>query len=156
MAEVSVKRWREVINGVEVEVLEFTDTVETVEKASRLSNEPPSRIIKTLLLKTSKGYVIAIARGDRKISYKKASQLLGPGVSLARPEEVKAILGVEPGAVTPILQTVKELRVILDPSILELEKEYVLCGGGSLHRLFRLKTRELLNFLEPEIFDVFK
>lgn len=155
MAEVGVKRWKEVVNGIEVEILEFTDTVETVEKASRLSNEPPSRIIKTLLLKTyNNGYVVAIARGDRKIDYKKASQLLGSSVSLAKPEEVKAVLGIEPGAVTPILHTVKKLRVILDPAI--LEKEYVICGGGSLHRLFRLKTRELLNFLEPEIFDVFK
>jgi len=154
LAEVDVKRWKEVISGIEVEVLEFADTVETVEKASRVSSEPPSRIVKTLLLKMGNEYIIVVVRGDRKVDYKKASRLLGFNISLARPEEVKAVLGVEPGTVTPITQSVRSLRTILDPAI--LETEYILCGGGSLHRLFRLKTKDLLNFLNPEVLDIFK
>jgi len=41
----------EVIDGIEVEVLEFSDTVETVDKASMLSGYPPEVIAKTILLK---------------------------------------------------------------------------------------------------------
>jgi hypothetical protein len=35
-----MKRWRNTVNGVEVEVSEFKDSVETVKKASMLSGYP--------------------------------------------------------------------------------------------------------------------
>lgn len=43
---VGFKCWRELVEGVELEVLEFADAVEFVEKASRLSGGPPSKVIK--------------------------------------------------------------------------------------------------------------
>lgn len=154
MPGAGLRYWRELVEGIEVLVLEFIDTVESVEKASRHSGEPPHRIIKTLLLKTSNGYIVAIARGDRRVDFKKASKLLNTNVTLARPEEVKNILNVDPGAVTPISRSVKNLRIILDPAI--LENEYILCGGGSTNRLYKVKTRDLVTYLKPEILDVFK
>lgn len=154
MAPESSSQRIEVVEGVRVEVLEFLDTVESVEKASRLSGEPASRIAKTLLLRAGEGYVVAIARGDRKVDFKKASHVLGVNVSLAKPSEVKAVLGVEPGAVTPLSKALRNLRIILDPAI--LENEYLVCGGGSLNRLFKLKTRDLVEYLKPEVLDIFK
>ncbi|MEM4602088.1 MAG: YbaK/EbsC family protein, partial [Desulfurococcaceae archaeon] len=90
-----IKREKAIVEGIEVEVLEFSDTVETVEKASRLSNEGPDSIIKTILLRGNHNYFIAIARGDRKIDFKKATQLLGTNLVLANPKEVSEVLGVE-------------------------------------------------------------
>lgn len=142
------------MEGVEVEVLEFQGTVETVEKASRLSGEPPSRIVKTLLIKAGGSYVVAVVRGDRRVDYGKAQQVLGSPVLLASPSEVKAVLGVEPGAVTPISSRIRELRVVLDPKV--LKNEYVLCGGGSINRLYKVRTRDLVEYLKPMIADVFK
>jgi prolyl-tRNA editing enzyme YbaK/EbsC (Cys-tRNA(Pro) deacylase) len=149
-----VKSWEEVVEGVRVEVLEFSDTVESVDKASRLSGEPPSKIIKTLLLKTKDSFIIAIVRGDRKIDYEKASKILGSHISLAKREDVLDVLGVEPGAVTPLSPRVKSLKVFLDPAI--LVNENVLCGGGSLNKLYKVKTSDLLNYLKPDIIDIFK
>jgi prolyl-tRNA editing enzyme YbaK/EbsC (Cys-tRNA(Pro) deacylase) len=149
----SVKTWRSSIEGIEVEVLEFTDTVETVEKASRLSGYPVSQIVKTLLLKAGRDYIVIVARGDRKIDLEKAKQILGTKTTLATPREVNTVLGVEVGAVTPYLPRIKSLRVILDPAI--LEHEYIVCGGGSLNRLYKVKTRDLLKYLNPEIIDIF-
>lgn len=142
------------VEGLKVELLEFNDTVETVEKASVLSNTPPSGIVKTILAKTSKEYVVFIVRGDRKIDFKKASKALSSSITLATPREVKEVLGVEIGAVTPISDRVRRLRVIMDPEI--LEKEEILCGGGGLNKLYRVNTRALVGFLNPEIMDLFK
>ncbi|MEM1527068.1 MAG: YbaK/EbsC family protein, partial [Ignisphaera sp.] len=75
-----VLKWKEVVDGVEVEVLEFNDTVETVEKASILSGEPSNHIVKTLLLKVGRGFIVVVARGDRRIDYKKISRLLNSSV----------------------------------------------------------------------------
>ncbi len=149
----SVRSWRSNVEGVEVEVLEFTGTVETVERASKLSGYSASQIVKTLLLRAGGDYIVVVARGDRRINLEKATQILGTRTTLATPREVKSVLGVEVGAVTPLLPCIKSLRVIVDPAILEYE--YIICGGGSLNRLYKVKTRDLLNYLNPEITDIF-
>jgi len=146
-----VKKWRDVIDGVEVEVLEFSDTVESVKKASELSGEPPNHIVKTLLLKAGNDYIVAIVRGDRKVNLKKISQILRKPVTLSKPSEVEEVLKMKPGAVTPISGIVKSLAVLLDPSI--LENDYILCGGGALNRLFKVKTRDLVDYLKPQLID---
>ena len=146
--------WREVVDGVEVEVMEFDDTVESVEKASRLSGYPPQVIVKTLLLRVGNDYVVAVVRGDRRVDLDKASQILGSRTRLARPDEVRQVLGFEVGAVTPISPSIKRFRVVLDPAI--LGNEYIVCGGGALNRLYRVRVQDLLNYLKPQVVDIFK
>ncbi len=138
------------------QILEFTDTVETVYKASRLVNEPPERIVKTILVKTRKGeYLSLIVRGDRRIDNDKLSAYLGSEVRMATADEVLNVLKVPPGAVSPLLSSVSVLRRVVDPKI--LEKEYIVCGGGSLRTLVKIVTEDLIKFLNnPEIVDVFK
>ena len=149
-----VKVWREVVDGIDVEVMEFEGTVETVEKASKLSGYPAPLIIKTLLLRVGEGYLIAVVRGDRRLDLGKAERALGKRVSLAKPSEVKAVIGVEVGAVTPLSPKVKGLQVVLDPTI--LSQEFVVCGGGALNRLYKVRVRDLLNYLNPTPLDIFK
>lgn len=154
MGDLNTNKWKDVVEGVEVEVLEFDDSVESVEKASLLSGEPPSAIVKTLLLRIRNDYIIVIARGDRRIDFKKAMEALGSKVSLANPKEVREVLGVEPGAITPLSKKAKRLRIIFDPAI--FENDFILCGGGSLNRLYKLKLDDLLQYLKPEVIDIFK
>jgi prolyl-tRNA editing enzyme YbaK/EbsC (Cys-tRNA(Pro) deacylase) len=149
-----VRIWKEVVDGVEVEVMEFDDTVETVEKASRLSGYPRTLIVKTLLLKVGERYLAAVVRGDRRVDLNKAEKVFGKRVSLARPNEVRSILGVDVGAVTPISARVKSLQVVLDPAI--ATQEFVVCGGGSLNRLYQVRVQDLLNYLKPMLLDIFK
>jgi prolyl-tRNA editing enzyme YbaK/EbsC (Cys-tRNA(Pro) deacylase) len=92
-----VKVRSEVIDGVDVEVMEFDDTVETVEKASELSGHPRSAIVKTLLLKVGEEYSVAVIRGGRRLDLSKAERTLGRKVRLAKPDEVAAVLGAEVG-----------------------------------------------------------
>jgi prolyl-tRNA editing enzyme YbaK/EbsC (Cys-tRNA(Pro) deacylase) len=150
----SVSRWEQVVEGIKVEVLEFSDTVESVDKASKLSGEPSSKIVKTLLLKVGDSFVVAVVRGDRRVDYGKASKVFGLPVALAKREEVLNILNVEPGAVTPLSSRVRSLNVVLDPAI--LVNEYILCGGGSTKRLYKVKTSDLVEYLKPIIVDIFK
>jgi prolyl-tRNA editing enzyme YbaK/EbsC (Cys-tRNA(Pro) deacylase) len=150
-----MKVWREVVEDVNVEVLEFDDTVETVEKASRLSGYPPQMIIKTLLTRSDDNeYMIFIVRGDRRIDHGKVEKYFKKKIFLAKPDEVKRILGANVGAVTPLSSKIKTLKIIVDPMI--LEHEYVICGGGSLNRLYKIKTTDLIKYLNPQIIDLFK
>jgi prolyl-tRNA editing enzyme YbaK/EbsC (Cys-tRNA(Pro) deacylase) len=137
------------------QILEFTDTVETVSKACKLTGEAPNAIVKTLLTKVENNdYIILIVRGDRRVDNTKLSRYLGSTAKLAIPDEVLKVLGVPVGAVSPLLSKVLRFRRLLDPKI--LEKEYVICGGGDLNTLVRIVTEDLINYLKPEIVDVFK
>ncbi|MCC6021970.1 MAG: YbaK/EbsC family protein [Desulfurococcaceae archaeon] len=137
------------------QMLEFTDTVETVSKACKLSGEPPNVIVKTLLMRVEDNdYIILIVRGDRRVDNIKLSRYLGSTAKLVAPDEVLRVLGVPAGAVSPLLSNVLRFRRLLDPKI--LEKEYVVCGGGDLNTLVRIVTEDLINYLKPEIVDVFK
>jgi len=149
-----VRVWRDVVDGVDVEVMEFDDTVETVDKASELSGHPRSSIVKTLLLRVGEEYLVAVIRGDRRLDLNKVERALGRKARLARPDEVAAVLGAEVGAVTPLSAKVKGLRVILDPAI--LDQEFVVCGGGSLNRLYKVGVEDLVRYLNPSLVDVFK
>jgi prolyl-tRNA editing enzyme YbaK/EbsC (Cys-tRNA(Pro) deacylase) len=151
--EVVVKNIRRF--GLRAQLLEFTDTVETVSKACKLSGEPPNVIVKTLLMRVGDNdYIILIVRGDRKVDNIKLSRYLGSTAKLAAPDEVLRVLGVPAGAVSPLLNNVLKFRRLLDPKI--LEKKYVVCGGGDLNTLVRIVTEDLINYLKPEIVDVFK
>lgn len=103
-------------------------------------------------MKTSSEYIIAIACGDGGVDYKKASKVLNTDVTLAKPEEAGVVLNIELGTVTPIISVVRKPRTMLDPVI--LENEYILCGRESLNKLFRVKIRDLLEYLKSDILDV--
>ena len=140
--------------GLIVDVLEFDRGVETVEAASRESGEPMSRIVKTLLLRAGDEYVVAVVRGDNVIDFDRLSRALGKPVTMARAKEVRQVLGVDVGAVTPLSERVLSHRIIMDPSV--LENDYVLCGGGSRNTLIRVSVRDLVNLLKPMLIDAFK
>lgn len=142
--------------GLRAQILEFTDTVETVHKASKLAKEHPERIVKTILVKTEKGeYLSLIVRGDRRIDNSKLKAYLGCEARLATAGEVLEVLKVPLGAVSPLLKGISTIRKIVDPKI--LEEEYVICGGGSLKTLVKIVTEDLIKSLNgPEIVDVFK
>ncbi|MFP3215771.1 MAG: YbaK/EbsC family protein [Vulcanisaeta sp.] len=144
---------RDTVMGIPVEILEFEHGVETVERAARESGEPISRIIKTLLLRAGDEYVVVIARGDRRVDLERLSQALGRGVTMAKAREVMQILGVEVGAVTPLSERARSLRVIMDPAV--LENDYVLCGGGSKNTLIKVRTEDLVRLLRPTFIDAF-
>jgi prolyl-tRNA editing enzyme YbaK/EbsC (Cys-tRNA(Pro) deacylase) len=149
-----MRSYRAQLLGVEVEVLEFDEGVETVERASRASGAPPDAIVKTLLVKAGGEYVVVLARGNVRVDVEALSRALGAPASMAKAREVREVLGVEPGAVTPLSDRVKSLRVIADPGI--LAHEYLLAGGGATNKLIRVKTADLVNALSPTFLEVFR
>ena len=141
--------------GVRAEILEFSGTVESVSAASNASGFPPSRILKTLLVIAGKRPYVVILPGDRRLDFKKLSRELNvKNVRLAKPSEVKELLNVKPGEVSPFLDEVLKYDVIVDESV--MNRGEVLVGGGSMHHLVRVHVDEVVRVLKPSIKDVSK
>ncbi len=135
------------------EVLEFSESVESVLKASKASGMPPDIIVKTLIvLADGKPHAILLL-GNYRLSLRKLRRLLGvKTVRFAKPNELKEIIGLKPGEVSPLTESVAKLSVIIDEKV--LSKDVVLVGGGSVHHLVKISVKELVSVLKPTIADV--
>ena len=141
------------IHKLRAEILEFRESVESVSKASKASGMPPDTIIKTLIvLADDKPYAVLLL-GNYRLSLKKLRKFLSvKTVRLAKPDEVEEIVGLKPGEVSPLIDSIAKLSVILDEKV--LKKDIVLVGGGSIHHLVKISVKELVSVLKPIIADV--
>ena len=95
----------------------------TVQEVSNFLKLKPEYFIKSLLLITDSGPVLALVRGDQEAHEKKLSRIIGK-YRPAQKSEVKEILGVEAGFIGPMNQNI---RIVADVSI----KEGVYVSGAN-------------------------
>jgi Ala-tRNA(Pro) deacylase len=95
----------------------------TVEESKRLRGELPGAHCKNLFLRDRvDGLWLVVTLEDRPIDLKWLAKRLGAGrFSFARPDQLMAALGVEPGAVTPFAianDRERQVRLVLDRALL--------------------------------------
>jgi prolyl-tRNA editing enzyme YbaK/EbsC (Cys-tRNA(Pro) deacylase) len=143
-------RVTEVLGDVEYRVIELSDRAVTVDDVVEYSKEEITReeICKTILVKSKGEFYALFLRGPDKIDFKKLKKVIGKA-SIASFEEVKAVSGVEPGAVCPLLVSVP---VIVDQKVVDLE----MVNFGSGNHLFgvEMKTMDLNKVLEYRLEDI--
>jgi len=106
-------------NRIEIMDWEFeevhTPEKRTVEEVSNFLKLKPEYFIKSLLLISDNGPVLALVRGDQELHEKKMNRIIG-NLRPAQKEEVKEILGVEAGFIGPMNH---KLRIIADTCLQE-------------------------------------
>lgn len=95
----------------------------TVEDSKRLRGNLPGGHVKNLFLRDKKGgYWLLVALEEVEINLRTAAQLLGaPRFSFAKAEELDTVLGIQPGAVSPLAvinDTAQRVQVVLDEPLL--------------------------------------
>jgi prolyl-tRNA synthetase len=83
----------------------------TIEEVTRYLKVTPDLLLKSILVMSDKGPVLALVRGDQTLHEKKLAKIIGPHRP-AQKEEVKSMLGVPAGFIGPMGHTV---RKIADP-----------------------------------------
>jgi len=83
----------------------------TIEEVTRFLKVTPDRLLKSILVMTDSGPVLALVRGDQTLHEKKLGKLVG-SLRPAQKDEVKASLGVPAGFIGPMGHKV---RKIADP-----------------------------------------
>jgi len=83
----------------------------TIEEVTRYLKVTPDLLLKSILVMSDKGPVLALVRGDQTLHEKKLAKIIGPHRP-AQKEEVKSTLGVPAGFIGPMGHTV---RKIADP-----------------------------------------
>ena len=85
----------------------------TIEEVTRFLKRSPDLFIKSILVMSEKGPVLALIRGDQILHERKLIKIIGPHRP-AQKEEVKELLGVPAGFIGPMGHA---MRKIADPSL---------------------------------------
>jgi Cys-tRNA(Pro)/Cys-tRNA(Cys) deacylase len=115
-------------------------------QAAEALNEPPHRVLKSLMALVDGKPVCVIVPSDRKVSMKKlAAGFGGKTAQMMKPADAERITGYHVGGISPFGQ---KRRV---PTAIErtaLDEDYVFINGGQRGLQVRLDPREALRVLE--------
>ena len=139
-------------SGAEARLEEFATGTPTAEAAAEAAGCALEQIVKTLVLLCDGRPVVALVPGDRRGDPAKVARAAGAArARVARPEEVVAATGFEPGAVAPFPLPRVE-RVLVEPALLSHPVVWV--GAGSPRHLAMLAPAELVRLTRAEPVDV--
>jgi Cys-tRNA(Pro)/Cys-tRNA(Cys) deacylase len=147
-------RLREIVTraGVPHLIHEHRET-RTINDAARNLPFPVERIVKTIAFRTrSGGIVLAALRGTRRVDYARLAALAGVNrrdISSISPEEVRGLIGVEPGSVSPIMP-LEGADLYIDDDVLAIIPT-LYCGFGRPDRTLEIAAADLVRLTSGRV-----
>ncbi len=133
--------------AVDARLEEFPDGTPSAAAAARAVGGTRAEIVKSLVFIADGRPVLALVPGDKRADPEK----IAAGARVARPEEVSAATGFEPGGVAPFPAPAIS-RVLMDRSL--LAHELVWIGAGSDQHMAGLAPGDLVRVAKAEIADL--
>jgi len=124
--------------GLNYKVIDLGQEVFTVKGVSETGVDA-NCIVKTLIVRTTDDFIALAVRGKDRVDFKKVRRLFGNKSELAKPVEVKKVIGVPIGAVCPILI---EVPLYFDRKVMDLK--HVNMGSGDLTKGLEMEFEDLL------------
>jgi len=118
----------------------------TIDEVTRFLKITPDLLIKSIMVMSEKGPVLALVRGDQTLHEKKLDKLIGPHRQ-AQKEEVKELLGVPAGFIGPMGHVV---RKIADQSL----KQGVYVAGANKEGYHVRGVSAAEHFADAEFADI--
>ena len=140
--------------GVLYEVLEQSHRARNVEEAAAERDVPVRRVVKTLLARRpDKRHVLALVRGDQRLSLKKLARLVEvKSLEMAPEADVPRITGYQIGAVAPLGLRRSDLPVYVDHHI--LEEPRVSISAGRHDTGLELASDDLIGAVSGQVGDI--
>jgi len=138
------------LRGVEYTLFEH-QPVYTSEEASKVRNVELKTGVKAMLVRSKDGgkFLLADIAADRRIDFPKLESLAkSKHFRFATRDEVLTATKCEPGSVHP-LGCLFGIETFLDNSV--LENEYVNFNIGMLTKSVKIRSKDLLRVLEPDL-----
>jgi Cys-tRNA(Pro)/Cys-tRNA(Cys) deacylase len=140
--------------GIPYEVLKQSHQARNVEEAANERGVPVRRVVKTLLARRpDKRHVIALVRGDQRLSLKKLARLVGiKALEMAPEADVARITGYRVGAVSPLGLRRPDLPIYVDHHI--LEEPRVSISAGRHDTGLELASQDLIGAVGGQVGDI--
>lgn len=127
--------------GVPFEVIPHDTAFTSIDEARALGIEADA-VVKTLLIDTSGGHVVAVVPGDRRLDMRLVEDVVGDRhAHLATEQEIERDLpDVELGSLPP-LGGLLEVHAYVDPEV--LEHETIVFAGGTQTESIRARAEDV-------------
>ena len=128
--------------SLKVQILQ--ETAKTAKDAANTLNCEEGAIVKSLVFRAEKEFLICLVSGDRRCSLNKLKKLISKkDVSMASAEDVKAQTGFTIGGVSPVGH-IKDLNIIIDKTLERFQIVYAAAGHpNSIFKIDFLKLKDL-------------
>ena len=137
----------------EARLEEFPEGTSTAQDAARAVGCELGQIVKSLVWDCDGRVVVVLVPGDRRADAGKVAAALGCAQArVARPQEIVAATGFEPGAVAPFALTRAVDAVLVDRLL--LGRDVVWVGAGSDRHVAGLAPAELVRLSRARAVDV--
>ncbi len=127
-------------------VIHEHQATKTVDEARQNLSFNVERIVKTVAFRTrSDKIVLAALRGTRRVDYARLAKLLSINrrdLAALSPTEVRQLLDVEPGSVSPVIQS-EDIMVLVDEDVLTILPT-LYCGIGRADRTLEIEPAGLI------------
>ena len=140
--------------GVPYEVLRHPHEARNVEEAAAERGVPVRQVVKTLLTRRpDKRHVIAVVRGDQRLSLKKLARVVGiKSLEMAPEADVPRITGYRIGAVSPLGLRRSDVPIYVDHHI--LEEPRVSISAGRHDTGLELASQDLIAAVRGQVDDI--
>jgi Cys-tRNA(Pro) deacylase len=140
--------------GIPYRVLSQAHRARNVEEAAAERGVPVRRVAKTLLVRRpDKRYVIAVVRGDQRLSLKKLARLIEvKTLEMAPQADVPRIMGYQVGAVAPLGLRRAGVPIYVDHHI--LKESRVSISAGRHDTGLELATEDLVRAVRGQVADI--
>ncbi len=140
-------------NNLEAEIIEHEESGLTSEQAAEATGVDIEQIIKTLLFMDKKHRpVIVICQGHKRVDMDKVIKFVElKKPRLARPEEIKQLLGTEPGGTPPICLP-EDIPVLMDKGV--TKQKFVVGSAGTKFTGLKLKPYDIVKFTNAKIVSI--
>ena len=143
-AEKSLKEF-----NADLKVIELEQTARTANDAATALGCKVGAIVKSLLFRGEKSFVLCLVSGDKKCSLNKLKKILGEkDVSMANADQVKEITGYTIGGVSPIGHLTK-VNILIDNNLARFED--IFAAAGHPNCIFKINFEQLLKLTNGKI-----
>ena len=149
-----VKRVIETLNrfneNLKVQILE--KTARTAKEAANALNCEEGAIVKSLVFKTEKEFLVCLISGDKRCSLNKLKKVISKkDVSMASADEVKAQTGFTIGGVSPVGH-INNLDIIIDKTLERFQIVYA--AAGHPNSIFKIDISKLKDLTKGSVEDI--
>lgn len=140
--------------GIPFLVLAQSHKARNVEEAAAERGVALHQVVKTLLVRRpDRRHLIALVRGDQRLSLKKLARLVGvKSLEMAPEADVPRITGYEIGAVAPLGLRRSDVPIFVDHHI--LEEARVSISAGRHDTGLELATEDLIRAVSGQVADI--
>jgi Cys-tRNA(Pro)/Cys-tRNA(Cys) deacylase len=140
--------------GIPYKLLTYAHKARNVEEAAAERGVAVHQVVKTLLVRRpDKRHIIALVRGDQRLSLKKLARLVGVKLLDMAPEaDVPRITGYQIGAVAPLGLRRSDIPIYLDHHI--LEEARVSVSAGRHDTGLELAAEDLIRAVNGQVADI--